>query len=257
MKRNPEVLKPQHKDVIVWVVVLTIAFLSAIMWVNYQKLQEKYNQLRLRYLETAEQTPATLQHDSPSDESRATDEIFKNIIIDYKAEIENLRNENQELRKQLNEYVGRWMAAQIIQVEGLEANHPADPGGYTRFGISSKIHGFVPQNYQQAVQFYLDNFWYGMRLNELSSSKLQFALMDAAVLFGAPYVSKLLTKLLNVQTYEQAIEKIRSWKDDDQTTIDLIEQLKKSLNYRIKELTKNNNRLKVFVAGWQNRINRY
>lgn len=257
MEKKQLVLKTEHKQAISWAIVLTLGFILTLLWIDYQKLQEKYNELKLKQIQTAEQMPVIPEVELSDEETQTTSDFLEARIVDYESEIEKLKMQNELLKKTLNEYVGRWIIAQIIEIEGTESNHPADPGGYTRFGISSKIHGFVPETYDQAVQFYLDNFWYGMRLNELNSVKLQFALMDAAVLFGRPYIRKLLVKLLGVNTFDEAIDKIKSWRDDEKRTVNLINNLKKSLNNRIKELTEVNGRLKTFASGWQKRVERY
>lgn len=256
MKQKQLVLKAEQKQFISWAIVLTLGFVLTLLWVDYQKLQEKYNELKLEQMQTAE-IPTKPATELTSNEAQTANEFLEATIIDYKSEIEHLKKQNELLKKTLNEYVGRWIIAQIIEIEGTESNHPADPGGYTRFGISSKVHGFVPKTYDEAVQFYLDNFWYAMRLNELNSVKLQFALMDAAVLFGRPYINKILSKLVGTKTFNEAIDKIRLWKDDEERTENLIKNLKRSLNSRIKELTEANESLKIFASGWQKRVERY
>ncbi|KIX14988.1 glycoside hydrolase family 108 protein [Dethiosulfatarculus sandiegensis] len=66
---------------------------------------------------------------------------------------------------------------------GKESDHPADPGGRTRFGISARHHGRVPLTLPRALEIYFQDYWLPIK-GESLPPLLDLALFDSAVLCG-------------------------------------------------------------------------
>jgi len=65
----------------------------------------------------------------------------------------------EELEIELKHEVGMYLINKVIEVEGPYSNTPADPGGETKWGVSSaKNDGWVPTTREEAVDFYYENF---------------------------------------------------------------------------------------------------
>ncbi|MBU70853.1 glycosyl hydrolase 108 family protein [Spongiibacter sp.] len=71
--------------------------------------------------------------------------------------------------------------------EGVDADDPADPGGKTRYGISSVYPPAMwengPPSWDDAVDFYRREFWQICRCDELPSG-IDIVLFDAAIPSG-------------------------------------------------------------------------
>jgi lysozyme family protein len=120
----------------------------------------------------------------------------------------------------------------IIEQEGGYVNHPKDPGGETKFGISKRSYPHLnirDLQLQDAVRIYYEDYW------KDEWNKLGFALaacmLDTAVNMGMGRANTFLKKCGgNYVTYLQL-------------------RLAK-----YKELIENNSKLKVFEKGWNNRM---
>lgn len=83
----------------------------------------------------------------------------------------------------------------ILGYEGGLSNHPADPGGLTKYGISKTFHPDVDVEnltLEQAKQIYKDEYWDAAGCEDLPEP-LDFAVFDASVQHGS-YTAKQMLK---------------------------------------------------------------
>ena len=88
----------------------------------------------------------------------------------------------------------------VIGHEGGYVNHPSDPGGETKFGISKRSYPGVDiknLTLDQAKEIYRKDFWDKLHLDELPDV-IRFDLFDAAVNSGVATAIKFLQKACEV-----------------------------------------------------------
>ena len=91
----------------------------------------------------------------------------------------------------------------ILDLEGRDklTNHPSDPGGLTKFGISKRAHPDVDvENLteQAAIQIYRRQYWDAVRCEEFPAI-IRLALFDSAVNQGAKQATWCLQTALGVK----------------------------------------------------------
>jgi len=145
-----------------------------------------------------------------------------------------------------------------LKHEGLMANHPLDPGGFTYAGIARNVHANwegwkhltnnnrIPES--MIVSFYDSLVWKPMMCDSMPPT-VAFYLFDTACLIGTPYATYLLQKSLNVTpdgiVGPNTLQAIRS--QDTKTILSILH-----VN-RIKfhtEVVEKYPKLKVFYKGW-------
>jgi len=150
-----------------------------------------------------------------------------------------------------------------LKHEGLIANHPLDPGGFTYAGISRNAHANwegwkylnngkpIPES--AIVLFYDSLVWKPMMCDSVPPA-IAFYLFDTACLIGTPYATYLLQKNLNVTPDgvmgSQTLEAIRNH--------DIENLLLKLHTARIafyNKVVQDYPNLKVFYKGWIRRAN--
>lgn len=123
----------------------------------------------------------------------------------------------------------------VLEKEGGYVNHPNDPGGETKYGISKKAFPDLDiknLTIEQAKRIYFQNYW--LRGASSLSWPLNLCFFDCAVNQGTGQAKKFLA------TMEQA-------KKDWRFFLELRRE-----HYTM--LTERNPKLKVFLKGWFNRI---
>lgn len=94
--------------------------------------------------------------------------------------------------------------AQVLRHEGGFADHPADPGGETMWGVTlrtARAHGYrgdmrdFPRD--DAMVIYRDSYWSPCRCEEMPET-IRFHLFDAAVNSGPKQATKWLQRALDV-----------------------------------------------------------
>jgi len=150
-----------------------------------------------------------------------------------------------------------------LKHEGLIANHPSDPGGFTYAGISRNVHpnweGWeylnngnpIPDS--MIVSFYDSLVWRPMMCDSVPPA-IAFYLFDTACLIGTPYTIYLLQKNMNIKpdglVGPQTIQAIRNHNPKD-----LLSRLHASrIAFHNKMVQKYPN-LNVFYNGWIRRAN--
>jgi len=89
----------------------------------------------------------------------------------------------------------------ILQAEGVQSDDPADPGGFTRFGISQRAHldVDVPNlTKPAAIEIYRSHYWISASL-DLLPGPIAVATMDACVQHGIRPAIRMLQHTLGVQ----------------------------------------------------------
>jgi lysozyme family protein len=150
-----------------------------------------------------------------------------------------------------------------LRHEGLIANHPLDPGGFTYAGISHSAHASwegwkyvssgkpVPES--MIISFYDSLVWKTMKCDSLPPA-IAFYLFDTACLMGTPWAIYLLQSTLNVTADgimgPQTIQAIRN--HDPKSLLSKLHTARIAFHNKI---VKKHPNLNVFYNGWIRRAN--
>ncbi len=146
-----------------------------------------------------------------------------------------------------------------LQHEGGYVDNPADRGGPTKYGITQKdMPGvdIVSLTEEQAVQYYTEHYW-KQNYSNICDQNIANKLFDMGVLFGVGEAVYLMQRALWMVP-EQWTKVI------DQNTLDrintshsdkLLLEYKLHLTVHAKNIAAFNPTQKIFLDGWQNRIN--
>lgn len=167
----------------------------------------------------------------------------------------NVSNSSNELFR----YALSWH----LKHEGLIANHPSDPGGFTYAGIARNVHANwegwkylnkgkpIPES--MIVSFYDSLVWKPMMCDSVPPA-IAFYLFDTACLIGTPYTIYLLQKNLNIKpdglVGPQTLQAIRNHNPKD-----LLSQLHTSRIAFHNKMVQKYPSLNVFYNGWVRRAN--
>lgn len=138
----------------------------------------------------------------------------------------------------------------VLRMEGGEVNHPNDPGGHTKYGISQRAYpelDIVSLTLEQAGEIYHRDYWLPCHCDQLPPA-LALALFDCAVNCGKGRAIALLQAALGVQidgvigsrTVAAASRQYRSG---------LVKFLTRRVQHYV-ELARVNDRYAVFLGGW-------
>jgi lysozyme family protein len=89
----------------------------------------------------------------------------------------------------------------VLKVEGGLVNHPSDPGGLTKYGISQRSYPYLDirnLTVDQARAIYLKDFWLAAQC-DLMPRGIDVMLFDAAVNHGPETAKKLLQQAAGVK----------------------------------------------------------
>lgn len=124
----------------------------------------------------------------------------------------------------------------VLEKEGGYVNHPNDPGGETKYGITKRTYPYLnikDLTIEQAKRIYYNDYW--LRGASSLSWPLNLCYFDCSVNQGTGRAKKFLAEM---------------------------EQMKKDWKYFLELrrehylfLVEKNPKLKVFIKGWLNRIN--
>lgn len=155
-------------------------------------------------------------------------------------------------------------------IEGGYVNHPDDPGGATKFGITQKnAHrlGYRKDiselTLEEAKALYYDHYWADQKYNEIENEEIAIEMFDQAVNMGPKVANKHLQKSYNLLAVALEKEKIAEDGIIGPKTLAAVNSLSKQtalfnvLNgYQIKyyiELAEARDNYKTFLAGWVNK----
>jgi len=179
-----------------------------------------------------------------------------NNVLDYR---HLLPVDTCSSQKKLFHYALSWH----LKHEGLIANHPLDPGGFTYTGISQNAHpnweGWkyltngnpIPES--MIVSFYDSLVWRPMMCDSLPPA-IAFYLFDTACLIGTPYTIYLLQKTLNITSDgiigPQTLHAVRN--HDPKILLSKLHASRIAFHNKIVQKYPN---LNVFYNGWIRRAN--
>lgn len=89
----------------------------------------------------------------------------------------------------------------VLKHEGGYVNHPLDPGGETKYGISKRAYPHVDilnLRREEAIEIYRKDYWEKVRADDLPAS-LRLLVFDAAVNQGVSAAIRLLQQVVNVE----------------------------------------------------------
>lgn len=159
----------------------------------------------------------------------------------------------------------------IIEHEGGLSDHPNDPGGLTKYGISLLfLKGLNTQDgdidhdgdidkddikaltVEDSKKLYKKFFWDPLHLEGIELEELKLHLFDHGVNAGTRTAAKLLQRILKVA--DDGSIGSTTTKKTNEFEGDLVEEYKKArVNYYLDIIAKNS-KLKVFQKGWLNRV---
>ena len=144
----------------------------------------------------------------------------------------------------------------ILKHEGGYIDHPSDPGGETKYGISKRAYpglNIKELTIQDASAIYYNDCWLKLKIENIKNEELKLHIFDMAVNAGIKTAIKLLQGI--VGTTQDGVLGPRSEAKIGLYEGDIVEEYKKArINYYNK-LIKNKPQLQVFIKGWINRVN--
>lgn len=156
----------------------------------------------------------------------------------------------------------------LMKDEGGFSNNPIDRGGPTNRGITQaswdnfrkRCKSPMPADVfdlqpDQIYNFYLNEYWLAMQCGKINSQSLANAVLSMGVLCGAGTIVKILQIIVGVKedgiiglkTIE-AVNKMPEW---------LLGTFCDKVQERFESIAANNPSQKIFLKGWNNRINRF
>ena len=162
----------------------------------------------------------------------------------------------------------------LMKNEGGYVNHPADPGGETKYGICKRYNPDIDIKnitLEFAKQFYQEKFWMPM-YEKINDKRIAFKLFDISVNIGKTNLRSLVNETLmdavcypHQEEIEELKEVVRACEEDENvemwenyviekinsTDSDLFLSMFKSklINYYCERIY-DNNKLHVFRHGW-------
>lgn len=155
----------------------------------------------------------------------------------------------------------------IEEWEGGYVNHPKDPGGETKYGISKRSYPNVDipnLTKELAINIYYSDFWTPLRCNDVLDDNIVTKLFDTAVNMGKRRAIRILQKALNdtprigedflvtdgiigPKTLA-AVNRLTGYQFDT-----CLAHMRKRQAQHYKRLAQRNEKLAVFLKGWLRR----
>ena len=157
-----------------------------------------------------------------------------------------------------------------MQVEGGYVNHPDDPGGATKFGITQETayrlgyrKDISKLTLDKAKELYKNNYWNNLGYDEIDNEDIAIEMFDQAVNMGPANANKNLQKSYNLLAVPLGKNQIAEDGVIGPNTLAAVNSLSKQtalfnlLNgYQIMhyiKLAEAKNHYKTFLAGWINK----
>lgn len=142
----------------------------------------------------------------------------------------------------------------ILKHEGGYINHPNDPGGETKYGISKRAfpnEDIKNLTIERAKEIYLKKYWEPLNLCLIHDENLALHLFDHAVNAGTKTAVKMLQRI--VKTSEDGIMGpiTANAANKDKCSLDKYIRARYTHYYKIAE---QNPKLNVFLKGWMKRV---
>jgi lysozyme family protein len=140
----------------------------------------------------------------------------------------------------------------ILNNEGGYVNHPNDPGGETKYGISKRAFPHLDiknLTKDQAIDIYHKKYWQPMNLDMIEEDELKLHLFDQGVNSGTKRAVKLLQKELSLVA-DGIIGNMTASAVNGKFTAFDYKRVRKSFYIRLAEKPK----MGVFLKGWLYRV---
>jgi lysozyme family protein len=134
-------------------------------------------------------------------------------------------------------------------------NHPADPGGETKFGIAKNANPNVDieaLTLDQAKQIYFTKYWKAISAENFDS-RLSFCMFDAAVNHGVSAAAKMLQRAVGVDD-DGIIGRITLGAIKKFNSAELCDIILKSREELFYSIVRRKPSQKIFLKGWLNRL---
>lgn len=158
------------------------------------------------------------------DEQRMTVLISESPVNNFSNKLGDFMNRLE----QAMEFVFKW--------EGGYVNHPNDPGGETKYGISKRAFPHLDikaMTKERATRIYKQYYWDAVQADKLESDTLAVAALDTAVNCG--------------------VSRTRRWLEAAKGNEKALLEYRKA--HYVGLIESNPKRFKVFEKGWSNRLN--
>jgi hypothetical protein len=142
------------------------------------------------------------------------------------------------------ETVADYIVFSVVDYEG-SSHDPEDPGGVTKYGISSRSYPQIDVKSltrAQAAEIIKKDFYYGLGIDEFKSLRLQHALLHMVVLIGP--------KALDIANEVEDLEALKQITDSSPRLPKILKELKKQYANYLRGLNQ-----PKFVKGWLRRVN--
>lgn len=162
----------------------------------------------------------------------------------------------------------------VLKHEGLLSDHPADPGGITKYGVSLRFlqlagydincDGNIDRNDALAMDkdkaklIYKKEWWDKYDYNRIEALSIAKKVFDFAVNMGATASHKLLQRSVNaLKTQKLIVDGILGPKTIEATNTcpdgHLLEEIKEQAERKYRAIVDHNPELSVFLKGWLKR----
>jgi lysozyme family protein len=143
----------------------------------------------------------------------------------------------------------------ILRNEGGYVDHPNDPGGLTRYGITQRNYPDLDiknLTRNQAIEIYFRDYWSKMNIVDISDENLTLQIFDMGVNAGIRTAIKIIQRIVKAKADgiigNKTISLINNYHGD---LTDLYKQERKKYYF---SLARKKSELQVFLGGWLNRI---
>lgn len=148
----------------------------------------------------------------------------------------------------------------VLLSEGGYVDHPADRGGETNWGISSRAHPDIDVDNlsrDEAIDIYIRRYWDRWNLSLIESQPVANKVFDAVVWMGPTAAIKALQRALRAAGVSVRVDGVLGPETAGAANIVrpeiLLPALKSELAGRVREIVARDSSQSVFKRGWINR----
>lgn len=149
----------------------------------------------------------------------------------------------------------RKLIERTLQTEGGYVDHPFDPGGVTKYGISQRSYphlDIASLTREQAIAIYKRDYYDVMKLDGVENDKVAWKIFDMAVNLGTRAAAILVQNVVKVRVDGQCGPVTLGAINSLDPKV-LLDRLVESCVVHYARLVANNQRLSVFIVGWMKR----
>lgn len=145
----------------------------------------------------------------------------------------------------------------ILEHEGGYVNHPSDPGGETKFGISKRAYpnlDIKTLSKAEAKRIYKRDYWDKMHLDDFKDSLVQAHVFDHGINAGISRAARILSTVVGREGKDTVMNKSLIERANSLEGLGGIIKGERIKYYET--IAKNKPQLKKFLRGWLNRVNK-